>query len=355
MSKYTTEVRFICETAAGLVESVGYSQVSEVIQSAVPVIFDFDFPIWDEEYRSVLCSKILKHYYTREIGFESVGLWKLKLDTKLNEIMPYYNERYKTVDMKFNPLNDVDYTRTSSGDESGTNKRETNESELNERNRQGNITKQDSGSDMLSKGGTIDLDKSGTVDVSNSGNEINAANGENTDRKTGTVGVVGNGTNTQTDTDKFSDTPQGGLQGVNDGTYLTTADVKNRNGTTSNSETTTYNTTDTSNGNSESERSFDSDEKTTHNTKDRTSYDTTDTTTYGRKNVEENSGNESERNNRLGNENGEFSTTKDYVEHVVGKMGNRTYASVIKEYRDALINIDMEVIDELKDLFMLLW
>ena len=32
MSKYTTEVRFICETAAGLVESVGYSQVEEVIQ-----------------------------------------------------------------------------------------------------------------------------------------------------------------------------------------------------------------------------------------------------------------------------------------------------------------------------------
>ena len=31
MSKYTTEVRFICETAAGYTESQGYDKVEEVI------------------------------------------------------------------------------------------------------------------------------------------------------------------------------------------------------------------------------------------------------------------------------------------------------------------------------------
>ena len=94
MSKYTTEVRFICERYAGLSESAGYAEVDSIIDEAIPNIFDFDYPIFDESYRNVLNHKILKHYYTREIGMETVGLWKLKLNTKMNEIMPYFNERY---------------------------------------------------------------------------------------------------------------------------------------------------------------------------------------------------------------------------------------------------------------------
>ena len=67
MSKYTTEVRYICEVSAGLVESVGYSNIGMVIKKCLPKVFDFDFPIFDENYRSVLETKILKHFYTREI------------------------------------------------------------------------------------------------------------------------------------------------------------------------------------------------------------------------------------------------------------------------------------------------
>ena len=84
MSKYTTEVRFICETAAGLETSQGYTSVNKIIEKALPSVFDFTFPIFDESYRNVLETKILKHYYTREIGLESVGLWKLNLETKLS-------------------------------------------------------------------------------------------------------------------------------------------------------------------------------------------------------------------------------------------------------------------------------
>lgn len=112
MSKYTTEVRFICETCADLNESVDYNKVNEIINKSIPKIFDFEFPIFDENYRNVLCNKILKHYYTREIGFETVGLWKLKLDTKLNEIMPYYNQLYASELIKFNPLDNVNITKS---------------------------------------------------------------------------------------------------------------------------------------------------------------------------------------------------------------------------------------------------
>lgn len=119
MSKYTTEVRYICETSAGLDTSVGANSVDEVIAKALDKVFNFDFPIFDENYRAVLETKILKHFYTREIGEETVGLWKLRLNTKLNEIMPYYNKLYNSELIEFNPLYTKNYTRTGNNAEQG--------------------------------------------------------------------------------------------------------------------------------------------------------------------------------------------------------------------------------------------
>lgn len=123
MSKYTTEVRFICETAAGLSDSTGQTSVNDVLARSHKKVFNFDYPIYDERYRAILEKKILKHYYTREICAETVGLWKLWLDSRMNDIMPYYNELYKTTLYEVNPLYDVDYhverkqDRTESGNE----------------------------------------------------------------------------------------------------------------------------------------------------------------------------------------------------------------------------------------------
>ena len=52
MSKYTTEVRFICETVSGHTDSTGFDDVDTVIADAIPKIFNFDFPIFDESYRT---------------------------------------------------------------------------------------------------------------------------------------------------------------------------------------------------------------------------------------------------------------------------------------------------------------
>ena len=83
MSKYTTEVRFICENFAGYDESQGFSSVDQIISAALPKVFPFEVPIFDPAYKTVLCTKILRHYYTREIGSETVGLWQLRMQTKL--------------------------------------------------------------------------------------------------------------------------------------------------------------------------------------------------------------------------------------------------------------------------------
>lgn len=120
MSMYTTELRYICESYAGLTESAGYNNIENVIKKALPKIFDFDFPIFDEDYRTVIETKIIKHYYTREISEETVGLWKLRLNTKMNEIMPYYNQLYKAWSVDFNPLYDTDISTEHTLDNEST-------------------------------------------------------------------------------------------------------------------------------------------------------------------------------------------------------------------------------------------
>ena len=47
MSKYTTELRYICESLADLSESEGYDQTEEVIELARPKIFDFEYFKWN--------------------------------------------------------------------------------------------------------------------------------------------------------------------------------------------------------------------------------------------------------------------------------------------------------------------
>ena len=128
MSKYTTEVRYICETFSGLDESKGCFNINEIVQQSRSKIFSFDYPIFDETYRGVLETKILKHYYTREIGLETVGLWLHKLDVKMNEIMPYYNQLYKSCLLEFKPFYNTDLTtkRDIKTNEKGNSKDETN-------------------------------------------------------------------------------------------------------------------------------------------------------------------------------------------------------------------------------------
>lgn len=295
MSKYTTEVRFICEAYAGFDTSKGYGEVNTIINEAYPKIFDFYFPIFDASYKSVLCQKILRHYYTREIGFETVGLWKLKLETKLNEIMPYYNKLYESETFRFNPLYDVDYTKEHEGSDSGTE--------------------------------DVDNDHTGTVtDVGTHGGTVGDVG-----THTGTIGdsysksgsVDDNGTKNTWNV--FSDTPQGALTNVANNTYLTDArkidetDSNDRDYQESGSDTKTFN------------------------------EGTGNTRTYNETNGNTRTYNESNTTGR------EFNNTIEYSEHVMGKMGGKSYASMVMEYRQSLLNIDMMIIKDLNELFMLVW
>jgi hypothetical protein len=90
-------------------------------------LFDFDYPIFDPAYKSVLEQKIKDWYYFREIGLETPAQFKHFLKAKLNMIMPYYNEFYasnevfKTYDPYKNKNVTTSDTRTSTSEGTGTN------------------------------------------------------------------------------------------------------------------------------------------------------------------------------------------------------------------------------------------
>lgn len=171
MANFTTEVRTICEYYAGYEESQERDKVSDIITAAMPKVFDFDFPIFDPAYKPVLERKILMHYYTREIALETVALWKLKLESRLNDIMPKYNKLYQLELLSYNPLWDVDITE----------------------------------------------DKWRDIDTETTGQEARqeAATGQSAEQ------TAGNNNSTSL----YSDTPQGAITNLSEGKYLTNATV----------------------------------------------------------------------------------------------------------------------------------
>ena len=209
MSKYTTEVRFICETAAGLQASAGLTSLDEILEAGRESIFDFDYPIFDAEYKPVLETKILKHFYTREIGSETVALWKLRLNSRLNEIMPYYNQLYKSELLAFNPLWDTDYTRT--GDRSGNQSREENAASTTSRD--GFISGSSEDTRNTAENSTDYMSgkrkEGGTESRTLSSNSVENSTGNRDTKHTGEDTETTGRDNINDRWDYYSDTPQG--------------------------------------------------------------------------------------------------------------------------------------------------
>lgn len=163
--------------------------------------FDFgleDYPIFNEEYRNTLNSKLLYHYYTDQIGLETAGLFKFHLNRAMNEIMPYYNQLYQTTLYKYDPTNSYNLLEESLAKD--------------EMNR----THNDTIGDKLTR------------------------TGKNTDNITSNTNADTNTTGNADSKQLFSDTPQGILANgdIENEVYLTNATLNS--------------TTDTTNANSKS-------------------------------------------------------------------------------------------------------
>lgn len=291
MSKYTTELRFICESYNNLDTSVGLSRVKTVIDNALPKLFDFDFPIFDENYRKQLEHKIVRHFYLREIGFETVGVFKFYLENKLNEIMPYYNKIYNAYLLDIDPLSNYRSKKSGNNNQLSDNKTNTTD---NRDSKQTSINKSNS-------------NDARTDNLSQNETHISTDTFGNNDRS-----FV---------TNLHSDTPQGSLQNVENESYLSSAEKNN----TIHWQDTVTKTNHTDNINNVGTVKNTSDSSATNEMSDKTTNTTNSATN--------------------------ITTTNEYVELVTGYSGISAIA-LIKEYTTNLDNVDMLVIEELEELFM---
>lgn len=159
MSKYTTELRYICESLAGDTESADGNNVEVIILRSIPHIFTSTINIVDENTTHNFKRDFLRHFYFREIGFETFGLFKVRLNEKLVLNQDYYSKLI------------LAQLKLEEPDKTGTKIKKGHKKDAQNEER---------------KGTNIDTIKN---------NEIS----------------------------KFSDTPQGGLSGLLNDTYLTTA------------------------------------------------------------------------------------------------------------------------------------
>lgn len=277
MSKYTTELRYLIENNF----DIGLK----------------DYPIFDENYREPLNRKIINHYYFREIGFETAELFKRYLNNTMNEIMPYYNQLFKSELLEFNPFYNVDKTVTADKNNNSV-------------------------SDFV---GNISGKNTQTADTENT--QTNNGKQQTTTAATSTGESVGNSTTTNKNKKVSSDTPQGflSINSIENETYSSAAEM----------------------GNAES---INNSKATSNNAENGITDQTTADETKATGNSKSNATTETDTANKTTSNDFE-----NYISHVIGKSEGETYSEMLMKFRETFLNIDMMIIDELKTCFMMIY
>lgn len=61
-------------------------------------IFDFEYPLSSNINKSDFETLILNHFIKRRIGYQTVTDFQIHLETKMNEIMPFYNKMFDALE-----------------------------------------------------------------------------------------------------------------------------------------------------------------------------------------------------------------------------------------------------------------
>ena len=305
MSSYTIQVSTLIEQATQYDEGLS---IKERIELGRQKLFsDIEYDIFDDAYRRTFETHFIRHFYTREIGFETEGLFKFKLETWLQINMPYFNKLFESELLEYDPLSNIDIhsdqdrTRESDGSNTQRSTQDTTGSNTTESNT-----------------------------VENSEAQSNASSNTESDSTQNTIAE------TESNQDNLrihSDNPDSRLaltssSGVIEYASELTENKTNDAGTTDSSTTSHTDSTTTSQDNTSADA--------TSNTI------TTGNTTQGviGSVTGENTGNEQEQVKQLRK----------------GKDGTVTYQQMVKELRQTFIRIEQDIFDEMnKELFMLVY
>ena len=80
----------------------------EIVAHAQPKLFNFDYPLYDSNLKETFEKDFIRHFYTREIGSESIALFKLRLQDYLYLNHEKWQRLYQNVDEDINPFTNID-------------------------------------------------------------------------------------------------------------------------------------------------------------------------------------------------------------------------------------------------------
>ena len=305
MAMYTMQLRSYIEMFSQFEDNL---TIDERIEIGREKLFDFDYPFFDENYRAQFERNFINEFYMREIGFETEELFKMRLRNWLRINMGYYNKLFESELIKYDPLSNsrVDVTHTKKNDK--------------EQNDLRNI---DQSSNTHGTGNT-DSEQIGNVDsTQNSKTDSKQDTDKNTDNK-----------EHQFNRDLEGDTPQSRLR-------LTTEDGK---GVLEYASKINEGTQDSKGNTKEKENikgTTETDNKS--NRKDRTDFHSQDETNVDSK------ANQEDKFKSEANE------LEKFTQHRAGKIGVQSYAKLIQDYRQALLRVEVQIHNEMQELFMLVY
>jgi len=318
MALYTIELRRYIDSFSQY--ETGLS-LNEKIERGRTRLFDFSYPFFDESKKKEFERLFIMEFYNREIGYETIGRFKLALETWLNINMVYWNKLLESENLKFEPF--LNTIMDKNGNLVNTKDRLDTMDSVRDTKVDSNFS-QDGTSKTVSDG-TSDTDKNETVDKT--GNKKDSFDDkENTnsfDRKLN------------------SDTPDTRLQ-------ITTEDGKGIIEYASNIDEETNKSDRTLNhtGNEDttSNQKMEGGSKTTtHEDVNNTTHSEGESGTIGKETG----------NNTL---NSDIKTNEDTVMHYVGKVGNETYSEMLTKYRATFQRYYRDIYEEMNaELFMLVF
>ena len=196
MAKYTFELRelfepikfdptlFTRENVEGWFKD--YELTDYLTPEQISVIEDFG--IWNKDK---LARKIVDHYYMRESGFETIGLFKHYAKVTMQEIMEKYLPLIYSASIKYDPLVNVDYTETfereaentnnttSTGNSSSTSNNSSTGLTVNSDTPQGQINKNEILSGKYASNTTANESESNITDSTDTTSNSNATGNTN--------------------------------------------------------------------------------------------------------------------------------------------------------------------------------
>lgn len=126
MSKYTTELRFYLTTLA----QIESTKPDDVIDNSYAKVFDFPMTTIGSVTETLNWEKrFLRHFYMREVGAETIALWKLWLEDWCTVELPFYSDLYNAALKNIDPYLTDDYTETESGTDKTENSGNDNSSQ----------------------------------------------------------------------------------------------------------------------------------------------------------------------------------------------------------------------------------